>query len=52
MNILYGLMVFGMFAYTVGYAITLWKEKNKIGALGVFWVACMIGVMPFFTIFK
>lgn len=52
MDILYGMLVFAMFVYTVGYAITLWKDKNKIGALGVFWIACLIAVMPFFTLFR
>ncbi|QOR67730.1 hypothetical protein IM538_06245 [Cytobacillus suaedae] len=52
MNIIYGIMVFGMFAYTVGYGFTLWKDKNKKGALGVFWIACMIAVIPFFTLYR
>lgn len=52
MNIMYFLIVLGMFIYTVGYSIVLWKDRNKIGSIAVFSLACMVAVLPFFTLFK
>ena len=52
MNVMYFLILLGMVAYTIGYSIVLWKDKNKIGSMAVFSLACMIAVLPFFTLFK
>jgi uncharacterized membrane protein len=38
--------------YTFGFAITLWKEKQKSGAIAVTFLSLLIMTLPFFTIFK
>ncbi|MBS4215532.1 hypothetical protein [Neobacillus rhizophilus] len=37
--------------YSFGFGITLWKEKQKLGALAVFFLCLTIVVLPFFSIF-
>jgi hypothetical protein len=37
--------------YTFGFGVTLWKEKQKISALVVFFLTLAIIVLPFFSIF-
>ncbi|GGA87553.1 hypothetical protein [Ornithinibacillus halotolerans] len=41
-----------MFFYTLGFSITLWNEKNKIGSITVFILAVAIMVIPFSTFLK
>jgi hypothetical protein len=41
-----------VFLYTMGFAITLWKKKNKMGAVAVFLLASFSLVLPYFTYFK
>ncbi|WP_157081500.1 hypothetical protein [Neobacillus soli] len=38
-------------AYTIGFGITLWKEKQKFGAVAVFFLSLALLVLPFFSIF-
>ncbi|WP_180271193.1 hypothetical protein [Fredinandcohnia onubensis] len=38
--------------YTVGFSITLWKDKNKPGSIVVFGFALIIAIAPFYTIIK
>ncbi|MFS0776805.1 hypothetical protein ABC255_12490 [Neobacillus sp. 3P2-tot-E-2] len=37
--------------YTLGFGVTLWKGKQKISAIAVFFLTLTIIVLPFFTIF-
>jgi hypothetical protein len=36
--------------YTFGFGVTLWKEKQKLSALSVFFLTVAIIVLPFFSI--
>ncbi|WHY87135.1 hypothetical protein QNH39_04535 [Neobacillus novalis] len=36
--------------YTAGFAVSLWKEKQKFGAAAVFFLTLAILVLPFFSI--
>lgn len=38
--------------YTLGFAITLWKEKQKSGAIAVIILSLLIITLPFFSIFQ
>lgn len=40
----------GITIYTFGFGITLWKAKQKISALAVFFLTLAILVLPFFSI--
>lgn len=44
-----GLLVFVVFIYTVGFAITLWKDKNKMGTFAILILAISIVIVPFFS---
>ncbi|MEH7223167.1 hypothetical protein V7112_05070 [Bacillus sp. JJ1566] len=46
------LMMTIMFAYTAGFSVSLWKDKNKPGSLVVFGLALIVAIAPFFTIIK
>ncbi|MDY0406051.1 hypothetical protein P5G51_012210 [Virgibacillus sp. 179-BFC.A HS] len=48
MQILLALIAFVMFFYTGGFAISMWKNKNKIGSIPIFMMAIAIAVLPFF----
>jgi hypothetical protein len=37
--------------YTLGFGVTLWKGKQKISALAVFFLTLAIIVLPFYSIF-
>ena len=52
MNILLGVFLLLITLYTLGFAITLWKGKQKFGAFMVFILSLAIIVLPFFSIFK
>ncbi|MGM8213762.1 hypothetical protein ACLIBH_13395 [Virgibacillus sp. W0430] len=55
MNILMSsiwLLILIGFVYTAGFAYTLWKQKNRIGAFSIFLLACAIIVTPFFSVLK
>jgi len=41
-----------MFFYTAGYSMTLWRERNKVGAISTFILAIAIVITPFFSVFK
>ncbi|WP_164745620.1 hypothetical protein [Neobacillus mesonae] len=36
--------------YTFGFAISLWKEKQKMGAIAVIFLVLTIMVLPFFSV--
>ncbi len=38
--------------YTFGFAVTLWKEKQKGGAIVVTFLSLLIIILPYFSIFK
>ncbi|MGG1674858.1 hypothetical protein ACIFOT_03805 [Neobacillus sp. NRS-1170] len=44
-----GLLIIAM--YTFGFGMTLWKEKQKMGAVAVFFLTLSLIVLPFFSIF-
>ncbi|MBD8027562.1 hypothetical protein ACH0B5_01025 [Ureibacillus sp. 179-F W5.1 NHS] len=52
MDLIIWLVIVIMFLYAVGFAITLWKEQNKKGAIAVFILAIMIVVVPFFSVLQ
>jgi hypothetical protein len=37
--------------YTLGFGVALWKGKQKISALAVFFLTLAIIVLPFYSIF-
>lgn len=40
-----------VFLYTMGFAISIWKQKNKVGAIAVSILACIAIVLPYFVTF-
>ncbi|WP_154676048.1 hypothetical protein [Bacillus dakarensis] len=38
--------------YSFGFAVTLWREKNKIGSIAVNFLCLLMAVLPFFSYFK
>lgn len=52
MRILSWLIMITMVIYTVGFAVTLWKGRNKPGAIAVFLLAIGIVVVPFFSVLR
>ncbi|WP_179292787.1 hypothetical protein [Bacillus sp. 7884-1] len=52
MQILIGLALFSIAVYTCGFGVTLWKEKQKMSAIAVFFLSVTIIILPFFSIFK
>ncbi|WP_164217451.1 hypothetical protein [Virgibacillus sp. YIM 98842] len=50
MMIVIALAVFVIFIYTAGFAVKLWKEKNKPGSIAIFLLAIGIVVTPFFSV--
>lgn len=52
MKIFIYLLMMVIVIYTSGFSYTLWKEKNKIGAVAVLTLAIIVAVAPFFTILK
>ncbi|MFK9090831.1 hypothetical protein [Bacillus salipaludis] len=38
--------------YTAGFAVTLWKEKQKYGAAAVIFLTLAILILPLFSILK
>lgn len=50
MTIVVWLLMIGMFLYTVGFSIELWRQKNKSGSIAVFILAISIVVAPFFSV--
>lgn len=41
-----------MFFYSVGFSVTLWKDKNKLGSIVVFILALLIVITPFFSVLR
>jgi len=52
MNKLAVLVLVSIIAYTFGFAVTMWKEKQKMGAAAVFFLTLAMIILPFFSIFK
>ena len=50
MNLLTYIVLFVITAYTFGFGITLWKGKQKLSAMAVFFLCLTMIVLPFFTI--
>ncbi|HWL24433.1 MAG TPA: hypothetical protein VNR38_11900 [Ureibacillus sp.] len=50
MNVFVWITMIGMFLYTVGFSIELWKQKNKLGSIAVSVLAVSIVIVPFFSI--
>ncbi|WP_453994814.1 hypothetical protein [Bacillus nitroreducens] len=46
------LLMLIMLIYTIGFSISLWKDKNKLGSVVIFGFALVIAVAPFFTLLK
>ncbi|WP_180960280.1 hypothetical protein [Neobacillus cucumis] len=44
------IVLFVITAYTFGFGVTLWKDKQKFGAMAVFFLCLTIIILPFFTI--
>lgn len=38
--------------YTLGFSITLWKEKNKVGSIAVFSLTMSVIILPFFSVIQ
>jgi len=43
------IILFCITAYTFGFGVTLWKGKQKLSAVAVFFLCLTIIVLPFFT---
>ncbi|WP_423799175.1 hypothetical protein [Neobacillus sp. SAB-20_R2A] len=51
MKILSIVVLFVIILYSLGFGITLWKDKQRLGAIAVFFLCLAIVVLPFFSIF-
>lgn len=51
MNYVLYLIILVIFFNTSRFAWSIWKEKNKLGAIVVIILAITIVVLPFFTVF-
>lgn len=51
MNIVFIIVLLGISIYSLGFAVSLWKEKQKFAALAVFCLTLSIVILPFFSIF-
>ncbi|SEM60598.1 hypothetical protein SAMN05192533_10444 [Mesobacillus persicus] len=52
MSVLIWISVFVIFLYTMGFAFSLWKKKNKVGAIAVTFLAFSALVLPYFSYFQ
>jgi len=52
LNYFIAAILFVITLYTLGFAITLWKDKQKFGALATICLCILIIVLPFFSIYK
>ncbi|MCQ6279391.1 hypothetical protein [Bacillus sp. EB600] len=48
MNKFFFVVLFIIIAYTFGFSVSLWKNKQKIGAVAVFILILTMIVLPFF----
>ncbi|WP_174735188.1 hypothetical protein [Mesobacillus harenae] len=46
------LAILAVFIYTSGFALSLWKAKNKTGAIAVFILALACAIVPYLTYFS
>lgn len=46
------IVLIGIAIYTAGFAVALWREKQKFGAAAVIFLTLAILVLPFFSILK
>ncbi|MDR7240202.1 hypothetical protein [Neobacillus drentensis] len=42
--------LFSIIAYTFGFAVSLWKGKQKMSAVAVLFLTLCIIILPFFSI--
>ncbi|WP_155928994.1 hypothetical protein [Bacillus sp. UNC41MFS5] len=42
--------LFLIIVYTMGFGVSLWKEKQKIGAMAIFFLSLCLIILPFFSI--
>lgn len=49
MTILVWVSVVMISVYSLAFAVTLWKQKNRIGSIGVIVLSCACLVLPYFT---
>jgi hypothetical protein len=52
MQILIVLALFSIAVYTCGFGVILWKGKQKMSAITVFFLTLTIIILPFFSILK
>ncbi|WP_423335115.1 hypothetical protein [Neobacillus sp. 19] len=52
LKIVFIVVLLAITAYTMGFGISLWKEKQKFGAVAVFFLTLAMLVLPFFSILK
>ncbi|WP_157273066.1 hypothetical protein [Neobacillus bataviensis] len=52
MTIVTVIVLIGIAIYTAGFAVALWREKQKFGAAAVIFLTLAILVLPFFSILK
>lgn len=51
MRIVSVIVLLGVSIYTLGFAISLWKDQQRFAALAVFCLTLSIVILPFFSIF-
>lgn len=51
MKIVSIIILLGVAIYTLGFAVSLWKEKQKFAAVAVFCLMLSMIILPFFSIF-
>ncbi|MBV7506698.1 hypothetical protein KW850_15645 [Bacillus sp. sid0103] len=42
--------LFLIIVYTMGFGVSLWKEKQKIGAMAILFLSLCLIILPFFSI--
>ncbi|WP_284139309.1 MULTISPECIES: hypothetical protein [unclassified Virgibacillus] len=52
MSLIIWLVMIGVFLYSFGFAITLWKRKNKAGVFIMLILAFAVLILPFFSVFR
>jgi len=49
--ILIGVLIFWNFIYTASYSIWMWKNKNRLGTVMVFFLALTALILPVYVFF-
>ncbi|WHY67817.1 hypothetical protein [Neobacillus sp. SuZ13] len=50
MKIFIYVSLFLIIVYTMGFGVSMWKEKQKMGALAIFFLSLCLIILPFFSI--